>query len=199
LFQDASLGGRISIVRKHALVMQLRQLAQLRYPRRLIIRDHGRGLGRGRWPDGSCGLGGGSGSRAGRTYGLRACGIYSEVTPELLDLRHVPVLGDPPGAVRSGRARHLTYVTQLCAGDLKAPAADGTDQVVVRPVGHDRHEIQAHRLLRPDVVEENLVMTVRAHAERDLTPILRVAWSEADKHHAVSKAETPAPRFLRGG
>ena len=64
-------------------------------------------------------------------------------------------------------------MTQLCVADLKAPAADGTDQVVVRPVGHDGHEVQAHRLLRPNVVEEHPVMTVRAHARRDLAQILR--------------------------
>ena len=79
--------------------------------------------------------------------------------------------------------RDRTYVTQLCVADLKAPAADGTDQVVVRPVGHDGHEVQAHRLLRPDVVEEHLVMTVRAHVRRDLAHILRVAWPEAKNHH----------------
>jgi len=35
--QDALLGGRIGRVGKHALVMQLRELVQLRYPWRLII------------------------------------------------------------------------------------------------------------------------------------------------------------------
>ena len=81
-------------------------------------------------------------------------------------------------------------MTQLGVAELKAPAAHGTDQVVVRPVGHDGHEVQAHRLLRPDVVEEHLVMTVRAHARRDLALILRTAWPEAEDHdHAVIQAE----------
>ena len=47
LFQDALLGCRIGSVGKHTLVVQLCQLAQLRYPRRLVIRSRGRGLGRG--------------------------------------------------------------------------------------------------------------------------------------------------------
>jgi hypothetical protein len=46
LFQDAPLGGRIGGVGKHALVVQLRELVQLRYPRCLIIRGRGR-RGRG--------------------------------------------------------------------------------------------------------------------------------------------------------
>ena len=93
-------------------------------------------------------------------------------------------------AERRGRAGHRTDVTQLDVADLKAPAAHGTDQVVVRPVGYDGHEVQAHRLLRPDVVEEHLVMAVRAHARRHLALILRTAWPEAENHHhAVIETE----------
>jgi hypothetical protein len=65
--------------------------------------------------------------------------------------------------------------------------------------GHDGHEIQAHRLLRSDVVEEHLVMTVRAHARRDLAQILRMAWPEAENHrHSVIQAEGPVPWFIPG-
>ena len=42
LFQDAPLGGRVGSVGKHALAVQLRELVQLRYPRRLVIRDRRR-------------------------------------------------------------------------------------------------------------------------------------------------------------
>ena len=58
LLQDAPLGGRIGVVGKHALVVQLRELVQLRYPRRLIIggqrRSWGGGCGGGArcWPGG---------------------------------------------------------------------------------------------------------------------------------------------------
>ena len=48
LFQNASLGCLIGSVGKHALVVQLCELPQVRYPRCLVIRSHGRGLGRGR-------------------------------------------------------------------------------------------------------------------------------------------------------
>jgi hypothetical protein len=42
------------------------------------------------------------------------------------------------------------------------------------------------------VVEEYLVMTVRAHAWRDLALILRTAWSEAENHHhQVIEAHAP--------
>ena len=199
LSQDALLGCRKGSVGKHALVVQLGELAQLRQPWRLVIRSRGRGLGRGGWLHGTGWPGGGGGSRAGGRHDLLACGVHPELTPEPLDLRHVPVLGEPPGAERSGRAGHRTHVTNLCAGDLKAPAADGTDQVVVRPVGHDGHEVEAHRLLRPDVVEEHLVMTVRAHALHDLAQIIRAACPEAENHHhAVIEARAPAQRFIPG-
>jgi len=42
LVQDALLGRREGSIGKHALVVQLRELVQLRYPRRLVIRSHGR-------------------------------------------------------------------------------------------------------------------------------------------------------------
>ena len=42
LFQDAPLGGRIGSVGKHALVVQLRELVQLRYPGRLVVRGRRR-------------------------------------------------------------------------------------------------------------------------------------------------------------
>ena len=47
LFQDAPLGGRVGSVGKHALVVQLRELVQLRYPRSPVIRGRGRRRGRG--------------------------------------------------------------------------------------------------------------------------------------------------------
>ena len=85
---------------------------------------------------------------------------------------------------------------QLGATELEAPAAHGADQVVIGPVGNDGNEVQAHRLLRPDVVEDYLVMTIRAHARRDLAVILRSAWPEAENHHhEVIEAAAPAPRF----
>ena len=145
-------------------------------------------------PEWLAGRGGGTGARRG--HELLASRVHSELTPELLGLRHVPGLGEPPGAERSGRVGHRTYIAHPCAGDLKAPTADGTDQVVVRPVGHDGHEVQAHRLLRPDVVEEHLVMTVRAHAGRDLAQIVGMAWPEAENHHTAIQAEVPAQRFI---
>jgi hypothetical protein len=46
LFQDAPLGGRVVSVGKHALTVQLRELVQVRYPRRLVIRGRRR-RGRG--------------------------------------------------------------------------------------------------------------------------------------------------------
>jgi hypothetical protein len=47
LLQDALLGGRIGRVGKHALAVQLRELVQMRYPRRLIIGGQGRSRGGG--------------------------------------------------------------------------------------------------------------------------------------------------------
>ena len=83
-------------------------------------------------------------------------------------------------------------MAQLGVAYLKAPAAHGADQVVVRPVRHDGHEVQAHRLLRPDVVEEHLVMAVRAYARRDLALIFRTACPETeDYHHAAIEAQAP--------
>ena len=188
LFQDAPLGGRVGIVGKHALAVQLRELVQVRYPRRLVIR----GRGRGGWSDGRGWLDGYGSTGAGRSRGLLARGVRPELTPEPLGLRHVLSLGEPARAERRSRAGHRAYVAQLGVADLKAPAAHGTDQVVVRPVRHDGHEVQAHRLLRPDVVEEHLVMAVRAHARRDLALIFRTACPETeDHHHATIEAEAP--------
>ena len=130
--------------------------------------------------------------RAGRSRELLARGVHPELTPEPLGLRHVPGLGEPARAEQRSRAGHRTYVAQLGVADLKAAAAHGTDQVVVRPVRHDRHEVQAHRLLRPDVMEKHLVMTVRAHARRDLALIFRATWPETENHHhAAIEAEAP--------
>ena len=87
-------------------------------------------------------------------------------------------------------------MTHLPRAELKTPAADGTHKVVVGAIGHDGHEVQANRLLRPNVVEEHLVMTVRADARRDLAQILGMAWPDAENHHAVIEAEAPAPQFI---
>jgi hypothetical protein len=190
LFQDAPLGGRVGSVGKHALAVQLRELVQVRYPRCLVIRGRGlrrrRGRGRGGWLDRHGGTG------AGRSRDLLAGRVHPELTPEPLGLRHVQVLGEPARAERRRRAGDRTYVTQLSVGYLKAPAAHGTDQVVVRPVRHDGHEVQAHRLLRPYVVEKHLVMTVRTHARRDLALIFRTACPKTEDHyHAAIEAEAP--------
>jgi len=192
LFQDAPLGGRIGSVGKHALVVQLCELVQLRYPRCPVIRGRGQRRGRGDWADGRGWLDRYGSTGAGRSRDLLARGAYPELTPEPLGLRHVPVLGEPARAERRRRTGHRTHVTQLGVVDLKAPAAHGTDQVVVRPVRHDGHEVQAHRLLRPYVVEKHLVMTVRAHARSDLALIFRTACPETeDHHHAAIEAEAP--------
>ena len=45
--QDTLLGGRIVGVGKHALAVQLRELVQMRYPRRLVIGSQGRSRGGG--------------------------------------------------------------------------------------------------------------------------------------------------------
>ena len=150
LLQDALLGGRIGSVGKHALAVQPRELAQMRYPRRLVIG----GLGRSRsgagsrggrcWRDGRCWRGGPGSTGAGRCRELLACGIHPQLMPEPLGLRHVPGLGESACAERRGRAGHRAYAAQLAAAELKAPAAHGTDQVVVRPVGNDGDEVQAH-------------------------------------------------------
>src|SRR5262249_57352041 len=76
----------------------------------------------------------------------------------------------------------------LCAAELKAPAADGTHQIVVRAVGHHRHEVEADPLLRPDVVEEHLVVTVRADGRRDLAQVVRLTRPEPENHHAAIEA-----------
>ena len=191
MFQDAPLGGRIGSVGKRALLVQLRELVQLRYPRCPVIRAPGRGRRRGRG-GGRGWLGRHGSTRAGRSLELLAFGVHSELTPEPLGLRHVPGLGEPARAERRRRGGHRTHVTQLGVADRKAPAAHGTDQVVLRPVRYDRNEVQAHRLLRPDVVKEHLVMTVRAHARRDLAVIFRAAPAETENHHhEAMEAETP--------
>jgi hypothetical protein len=196
LCEDALLGGRIVGIGEHTLVVQLRELVQLRYPRRLVIRRRRRRRGRSGWPGRRSRLRGRRSSGAGRGRELLACWVHSELAPESLGLRHVLGLGNPARAERRGRAGHRTYVTKLSVADLKAPAAHRTDQVVVRPVGYDGHEVQAHRLLRPNVVEEHLVMTVRAHARCDLALVLRTAWPEPENHHhAAIETEAPAPRF----
>src|SRR6266550_4243287 len=124
----------------------------MRYPRRLAGRGHGRGLGRdswlsgSSWPGGRNWLGGRDGIGAGRGQQLLARRVHPELAPEPLDLRHVRGLGEPAGAERRGGTGHRTYVGQLCVAELKTPAADGTHQIVVRAVGHDRHEVEAEPL-----------------------------------------------------
>ena len=191
-FQDAPLGGRVGSVGKHALAVQLRELVQVRYPRRLVIRGRRRRRGRGGWSDGRGWLDGYGSTGAGRRRDLLARRVHPELAPESLGLRHVLGLGEPARAERRGRAGHRADVTQLGVADLKTPAAHGTDQVVVRPVRHDGHEVQADRLLRPYVVKKHLVMTVRAHARRDLALIFRTACPETeDNHHAAIEADAP--------
>jgi len=148
--QDALLGGRIGGVGKHALAVQLRELVQMRYPRRLVIGGLGRSRGGGGWRhghcwhDGRCWPGGPGSAGWGRSRKLLTCGIDPQLVPEPLGLRHVPGLGESACAERCGRAGHRAYVAQLATADLKAPAAHGTDQVVVCPVGNDGDEVQAH-------------------------------------------------------
>jgi hypothetical protein len=48
------------------------------------------------------------------------------------------------------------------------------------------------------MVKEHLVMTVRADTRGDLTQIIRVAWPEAENHHATIKAGAAARRFIPG-
>jgi len=138
-------------------------------------------------------------SAAGRSRRLLARGTHPELPPELVGLRHELGLGNPAAAIRHHRARHRAQMGQLWGAELKAPAAHRAHEVVIRAVGHNGHEVEAHRLLRPDVVEEHLVMTVRAHARRDLALILRVAWSGSEnQYHAVIQAGAPAQRFIPG-
>jgi hypothetical protein len=183
LLQDAPLGGRVRGVGKHALIVQLRELVQVRYPWRLVIGGLGRRRGGGGRSDGRGRLGGYGSAGAVGGQELLACGIHPELTPEPLGLRHVPGLGEPARAEQRGGAGHRMHLAQLGTADLEASAAYRTDQVVVRPVGNDGNEVQAHRLLRPDVVKEYLVMAVGAHARRDLALILRTARPEAENHH----------------
>src|SRR5215813_9120194 len=219
LFEGPPLGCLIVSVGKHALVVQLCELSQLRYPRRLVISGRGRRLaligsptrrgrpsgwlarcgspGRSGWPRHSGGPGRSGGTGAGRREDLLARGIHPELAPEPLDLRHVLGLADLSCAKRRGRARHRAYGRQLRAADLKTPAADGTHQVVVRTVGHHRHEVEGEPLLRADMVEEHLVVAVRAHARRYLAQVLLLARPEAENHHAASEAWARGRRFIR--
>src|SRR5580692_6112543 len=82
--QDALLSRRIVSVGEHALVVQLRELMQLRYPRRLVIRGRGRRRRRGGWPDRRSWLRGTRSTGAGRRQGLLARGVHPELTPEPL-------------------------------------------------------------------------------------------------------------------
>src|SRR5262249_2005612 len=140
-----------------------------------------RGIGRRTRLDGGTG--------AGRGEKLLARGIYPELAPEPLGLRQVLGFGEPPGAERRRRAGHRAHARQLCGADLETPAADRAHEVVVRAVGNDGHEVEADRLLRPDVVEEHLVVTVRADARRDLAQVLLLARPEAENHHGASEAQ----------
>jgi hypothetical protein len=159
--------------------------------------------GRGPLIWGTCWPGGHGSTGAGRSRDLVARGVHPELTPEPVGLRQVPGPGEPARAERRRRAGHRADVAQLGAADLKAPAAHGTGQVAVRPVRHDGHEVQAHRLPRPDVVEEHLVMAVRAQARRDLALIFRAARPETEDHHAAIEAGAPGaavhPRQVRTG
>ena len=92
--QDTLLGGRIVGVGKHALAVQLRELVQMRYPRRLVIGGRGGSCGGRGWCDGRRWLGGHGSTGAGRSRKLLACGIYPELMPEPLSLRHIPGLGE---------------------------------------------------------------------------------------------------------
>src|SRR5215475_11161342 len=208
LLKDAPFGRLIVRVGQHALVVQLGELLQMGYPRRLVGRGRGRGLGGDGWRNGrdrpgghGCRGGrrwwrGRGGAGAGRGQQLLARGIHPELAPEPLDLRHVGGLGEPPGAERPGRAGHRAYGGQLCAAELKTPAADGAHEVVVCAVGHDRHEVEAEPLLRPDVVKEDLVVAVRADGRRDLTQVLLLARPEAENDHAAIETRAPRPYRL---
>ena len=93
LFQDVPLGGLVGGVGEHALLVQLRELAQLRYPRRLVTggrrrsRSRGRGRWRGRW------RGRGRGRCRGGWLGGRR--VHPDLAPEPFHLCHVPGLGEP--------------------------------------------------------------------------------------------------------
>jgi hypothetical protein len=91
-------------------------------------------------------------------------------------------------------------MTQLRLAELETPAADRAHQVVVGAVGHHRHEVEAHRLLRPNVVQDDLVVAVGADGLHGLAQVLLLASTEAkNHHHQAIEAPIWARRFTRPG
>src|SRR5262249_5079379 len=89
-----------------------------------------------------------------------------------------------------------SHMRELRLAELHAPAADRAHQVVVRAVGDDGHEVKAHRLLRPDMVQDDLVVAVRADDLHGLAQVLLLAGPEAENHHHQPiKAPARARRF----
>ena len=74
--------------------------------------------------------------------------------------------------------------------DLETMATDRAGEVLVRAVRHQRDEVQADVLVGSDVMEEDLVVAVRARRGRDLTEVLRLSRSPAEDHDQSMSSDT---------
>ena len=102
--------------------------------------------------------------------------------------------------VAGGGGGHRPDRRHLRGRDPQAVAADRADQVFVRAHGGDRDEVEAELPLGPDMVQEHLVVAVRAGQRRDLAEVLRLVSGTEDHDHAQApRSWTRPPRGRRRG
>ena len=90
----------------------------------------------------------------------------------------------PGGRTHPGDRGLLIWV------DLETMTTDRAGEVLVRAVRHQRDEVQADVLVGSDVMEEDLVVAVRARRGRDLTEILRLSRSPAEDQDQSTPSRT---------
>ena len=90
----------------------------------------------------------------------------------------------PGGRTHPGDRGLLIWV------DLETMTTDRAGEVLVRAVRHQRDEVQADVLVGSDVMEEDLVVAVRARRGRDLAEILRLSRSPAEDQDQSTPSRT---------
>ena len=89
----------------------------------------------------------------------------------------------------------LATAVLLIRMDLETMATDRAGEVLVRAVRHQRDEVQADVFVGSDVMEEDLVVAVRARRGRDLSEVLRLSRAPAEDHDQSMSSDTTVSRL----
>ena len=120
--------------------------------------------------------------------------------PEGVDPGSVVGFGHPARPERRRGDTHRRDRRDVLRPDVHAVPADRASQVLVRAIGHDRHEVEADPLRRVDLVEHHVVVAVRAADGHPLAPVLTgPSFPSKDHDHAGPPIHEPSGSFAATG